>query len=271
VNASASAAGAPETDGSWTTVSDVFANERYRLQELGVLPTRVPSPGSAAMVGRVASASAEIAVGKFLLVNPVSVLGAEAEGGAGVTLADTTTTVPVYLVGPGLPQTGDLLVCRFVDFRWVAERKGATAPGGNTIPGCPCVDIPASLYMHVATQPVAGFVSFVFPSALQWMAKPAELAIYRSDAFGYYGTTDVWSSDNTSKFRYWFSCSGGIYFVSGLLTPDSPFGYPGQFLIMSWLAGLPGNTCSPFRLTNGSTTSSVYRVQGISIDTGGPS
>jgi hypothetical protein len=90
------------------------------------LPPRYQSPGAATMVGQVVTASP--AVGKFMLVNPVSVFGTEGEGNTGVTTANTGVTVPVYLVGPGVPKTGDMLVCRFVDYRWVAERKKVATP-----------------------------------------------------------------------------------------------------------------------------------------------
>ena len=81
-----------------------FDNDRRRLRGARPLPPRFPSPGSAVMVGQVVSAKP--VVGTFMMVNPVSVAGGEAEGAAGVTTADAAVTVPVYLVGPGVPQTG---------------------------------------------------------------------------------------------------------------------------------------------------------------------
>ena len=80
--------------------------------------------------------TASPAVGKFLMMNPVSVLGAESEGAAGVITVNSSVKVPVYLVGPGVPQTGDLLVCRFVDYRWVTQRRTPTShPGSGACTG----------------------------------------------------------------------------------------------------------------------------------------
>lgn len=92
-----------------------------------------PPPGCAAFVGQVAAGSSP-SVGEFFLVNPVTVGGAEVLGGAGDFDAGAAA-VPVYLVGPGTPGVGDMLVCRSVDFRWVAEFQGGcrlclTALGG---------------------------------------------------------------------------------------------------------------------------------------------
>jgi hypothetical protein len=95
------------------------------------LPRPTPAPagpgGSAAFVGVVTTASP--AVGTFCLVTPVVLIGgAEAEGGAATLEADeSAAAVPVYLLGPAAPATGDALVCRFVDYRWVAERTTGTA------------------------------------------------------------------------------------------------------------------------------------------------
>jgi hypothetical protein len=103
------------------------------------------------MVGQVVTAKP--AVGTFMMVNPVSVFGAEAEGGAAVTSADTTVEVPVYLVGPGVPRAGDRLVCRFVDYRWVAERH---VPRGNTNP-CRCTWPRVLTYTGGVSQAETGF------------------------------------------------------------------------------------------------------------------
>ncbi len=85
------------------------------------------------MVGQVVTANPT--VGKFMLVDPISVTGMEAEGLAGVVTANGSVSVPVYLVGPGAPVAGDWLVCRFVDYRWVAERKATNQTQHNP---CQC-------------------------------------------------------------------------------------------------------------------------------------
>src|SRR4051794_32649558 len=127
--------------------SDDF--KRLRLRRAGLV---VPDPdrfggGVPAFVGRVTSTGSKIAVGKFLLVQPTYVLGPEVEGGPGGLTSVPTELVPVYLVGPGTPSTGDFLVCRFVDHRWAAERsnagKGRIGDFG-TIPLCFCTAIRTS-------------------------------------------------------------------------------------------------------------------------------
>ena len=100
---------------------------RYRLDQLGRELATTPDTGSRAFIGKVATATASIAVGKFLTVNPVTVTGAEVERGPATLTVDTTSTVLVDLVGPGLPATGDYLLCRWTDYRWAAERhQGCT-------------------------------------------------------------------------------------------------------------------------------------------------
>lgn len=85
-------------------------------------------------VGQVVSSSP--AVGKFITVNPVRVLGTETDGSAATIAVATGTAIPVYLVGPGVPATGDQLVCRWVSDRWVASR--ATGSGSYTRGYCHC-------------------------------------------------------------------------------------------------------------------------------------
>lgn len=229
------------------------------------------NPGTAVMVGRVVTPSTAIAVGKFLTVTPLSVLGAEVEGGAGATTVDSSAAIAVYLVGPQPAQQGDLLVCRFVDFRWVADRGGSTVVVGHNLTGCPCPVIPDTFSMHVKSQPPSRTESFAFPATFQRMTRPAVLATYRTAPVGWYSTQVYQSSDHYYKYYYSFGCSQGLYFVTCLMTPDSPVGYPGEFLIMNWLVGLPGNSCSPFLLSNGNSGSnSTFPTQGISLDAKGP-
>ena len=114
------------------------------------------------MVGQVVSVAAKIAVGDFLMVNPVSVFGAEAEGGSGVTTINGAVSVPVYLVGPGLPKTGDMLICRFIDHRWVAERKSTHVSAPN---GCNCTWPRVLSFKGSATQATASFYFNNVPSS----------------------------------------------------------------------------------------------------------
>lgn len=60
---------------------------------------------------------------KVYFTHPVLVIGAETEGGAGTFSVDTTTTVPVVMLG-GIPSVGDYLIAYSVGGRWVAEKLG---------------------------------------------------------------------------------------------------------------------------------------------------
>ena len=79
-----------------------------------------------AFVGRVFAKGAIPTTTKvFFAVNPVAILGTEAESKPGVLTVDSSTTVLVYVLGTKAPVAGDHLICRFVGYRWVAERFGA--------------------------------------------------------------------------------------------------------------------------------------------------
>jgi hypothetical protein len=88
------------------------------------------TPGTwPAFVGKVTGPST-ILVGRFVGVQPMVVTGAEVEGGAGtVTQSGAPATVAVLLLGPAVASIGDMLICRYVDSRWVTERmSGAGKP-----------------------------------------------------------------------------------------------------------------------------------------------
>jgi hypothetical protein len=116
-------------------------DDLWRLR-LAAGSTRPPSRGDAsggtpAFLGKVTTAAP--AVGKFLLVDPVLALGPEVEGGTpSFTVSVPGAGIAIYLLGPAVPVTGDYLVCKFVDYRWVAERgKTGGGGGGHRFCGCP--------------------------------------------------------------------------------------------------------------------------------------
>ena len=100
-----------------------IAREAFRAPRPGVA-----SGGAPAFVGVVTSTGADLGVGKFFAATPEALTGAEVEAG-GCTLTDRPGSVLVYAVGPSPPMTGDHLICRSVDYRWVAERTGTTGSG----------------------------------------------------------------------------------------------------------------------------------------------
>ena len=138
------------------------------------------------------------------------------------------------------------------------------------LPGCPCSSIPSTLYLQVQQSAPVGSENFVMPATLKYGTKPSPLAAYNSDAVGYYSTKSYSTPDGVYVFWYWFGCNSGLYFLQILYDPSSPIGYPGRGFVMSWLAGLTGNTCAPFSMVLGATNSPVYQSQGISINAIGP-
>ena len=147
--------------------------------EISRRPIGLSPAGQPSFVGRiVADARQPTTPGYYYLVNPVAVLGAEAEGGAPTLVADVTTTALVCVIGTRSPSAGDDLICRFVENRWVAERYGATSPPPPpppppTIPGCTCTSIPATLYMSSSGPCVP---SDFQECTIQWGPVPAEFA-----------------------------------------------------------------------------------------------
>ena len=152
--------------------------ERYRRLEpadddsLAVGRREPGLPGEAAFLGLVTTLAP--AVGHYCLVTRQTVGGTQTEGSAGAFVAGLAG-IPVYLVGPAAPVTGDLLVCRWSDHRWVAERgTGSGGGGGIIIPGCPCSSSPATLHM-TSTNPSSN--NHMFQNAtIVWGPTPAGLS-----------------------------------------------------------------------------------------------
>jgi hypothetical protein len=112
--------------------------------------------GPTVLIGHVTTPRSSITVGCFLMVNPVTVLGTEGEGAIPTFSIDTSTKIPVYLVGPAKAQQGDNLICRRVDYRFVAERQSTKGSILTTTPGCPCASGPQTIFM-TATGSGAGY------------------------------------------------------------------------------------------------------------------
>ena len=227
--------------------------ERIRLrQDTLVWPDTDPTGGGVpAFVGQVTSSGANIAVGSFLMVRPTNVLGNETEGGAGTFSTFGSSTVPVYLVGPGKPSTGDYLVCRFVDNRWVAERTKGGGGGGKVgkIPNCFCDPIPAELAMTSA-DPTCNYRMFQ-SCGITYGPHPG----FESLNFGSnYYLSDQGFPDpvaNGAIFYYALLCQYNQFSLTRAYL-ESPYGSPFRDgILYTWLVGGYGNTCDPFHLDNG--------------------
>lgn len=210
--------------------------------------------GIPAFVGQVTSSGSMIKVGSFLLVQPNFVLGPEVEGGSGVFSPFGSSTIPVYLVGPGKPSTGDYLVCRFVDNRWVAERTLASTGTGKvgSLPFCFCDPIAATLTMTSADQS-CNYRMFQ-SCTLLFGPTPAGFAPLNLGAHTFLSTQGFPDPlANGAMFNYYLTCQYNQFNLTRIYL-ESPFGSPFRDgVLYSWLLGGYGNTCDPFHLDNGTS------------------
>jgi hypothetical protein len=129
-------------------VYDDFDRLRARRGDARPVDPGLAGRGSPSFVGKVTTTGGSLGVGKFFKVNPVVLTGAETEGGAATATVDTSTTILVYAVGPTAPATNDLVVCRYVRYRWVADNQSGVVVGGGPSPGfgtcCPSNPVPAT-------------------------------------------------------------------------------------------------------------------------------
>ncbi len=233
---------------------DEFKRLRLRQAGPGRLGLESVGPGDGggvpAFVGQVVSDAAAIAPGKFFLVQPATILGPEAEGGVAMLSSNPKADVPVYLLGPGRPAKGDALVCRFVDHRWVAEVSGA-GPVGPTpiaVQGCFC-QVPTTLRMTSA-DPTCNYGMFQSCSIQYGPPDPAyaPLGIVKP---AFLSTMQFIDPLADASFSYLLTCRFNRFSLTRLY-PKSPYGSPYRDgILYTWLVGGAGNTCTPFRLDNG--------------------
>jgi hypothetical protein len=230
--------------------------QRIRLARAGLV---WPEPdldggGVPAFVGQVTSPSSKIKVGSFLMVQPTSVLGHEAEGASGNFTSVGSSTVPVYLIGPGLASTGDYLICKFVDNRWVTERTVPSGGGGSggfgSIPNCFCTEIPATLSM-TSLSPTCNFGMFQ-NCTIQYGPVPS---VYEGLSLGANAFISLESFPDPlqdgNEFQYLLTCYLNQFSLTRLY-PVSIYGSPWRDAVLyTWFVGSYGNSCTPFRLDDG--------------------
>lgn len=228
--------------------------ERLRLRKAGLVPHDNPmvSDTCPAFVGQVTTAAPE--VGKFCLVTPTDVTGPETAGGI-ATLTASPGSIAVYILGPAAPIMGEYLVCRHVDYRWVAERMSSASGhggggGGVPLPGCFCSPIPATLSM-TSFNPACNFGMFQ-SCTIQYGPTPSG---FLGAGLGANSFLSVQSFPDVigggALFRYLLTCQFNQFNLSRVYL-ESPFGSPFRDgLLYTWLLGSSGNTCTPFALTNG--------------------
>jgi len=225
---------------------------RLRLSQ-GRLTGSVDLPeggGTPAFVGQVTSGGSMLGVGKFFLVQPVSILGGESEAGVGAISSNPSASIPVYLLGPGVPATGDYLICRFVDHRWVAEKTGGTGGPSNliTLPSCFC-PVPRTLRMTSA-DPNCNYRMFQ-SCTLQYGLPPAIFASLNITGPTFLSTTLFLDPISNASFYYHLYCLHNQFLLTRLY-PTSPYGSPFRDgTLYTWLVGGYGNVCNPFSLHSG--------------------
>ena len=216
-----------------------------------------PSPLHDALpsfLGRVVTVQSIIKSGRFVKVAPAILLGKEGEGGSG-TFSDAGTGINapsllVYLLGSFVPTTGDYLVCRFVDHRWVAETTGGkVTPGtGILLPSCFCM-VPPTLQM-VSSYPDCNYKMFQ-TCTIQYGPPPPAMVAQNFTSNVFTSTSSFVDPITKSSFFYYFWCQYNQFFLTRIF-PTSPFGSPYRDAILySWVVGGYANTCQPFRLENG--------------------
>jgi hypothetical protein len=212
-------------------------------------PTGRGSGQYPAFVGRVvAHPKLPTATNQYYSVNPVAILGVEAEGTTATLVPDPTSTILVCVIGSKTPSIGDDLVCRFTGNRWVAERFGGQASGGGaTIQGCACVSIPTSLHLS-ASGPCDGVF---LPCSLLYGPTPASLSNINLGANCFLSDQTFVDSLSGLSYRYNFGCDTIFFRLSRVYLPTSTSGAFHDSSIYSWSIGQPGNTCKPFLLSNG--------------------
>lgn len=201
------------------------------------------------VVGQVfAARSIPTTTGVYYSVHPVSVVGAESEGGSGVLVVDASRSFLAYLVGSAPAVTGDYLLCRFIGNRWVAERMGHAASTKINLVGCPC-QVPSTLTMSVQN---ASMNANIFQNAtIQWMVVPPALAALQLGTYAFLSTAQFTDNLSTDQFRYQLFCSGGFFSITRVYE-QSEFGSPfREAYRYRWLPGLYGGTCTPFLFPQG--------------------
>ena len=233
---------------------DLYSQIRYRQARDAGEATRRPSgrgPGQfPAFVGRVfANPKLPAATNQYYSVHPVAILGIEGEGNVASLVPDTSTTILVCVLGSKTPALGDDLICRFAGHRWVAERFGGQAGGGGgpSIPGCACVTVPAVLHMS-SSGPCDGVFQ---PCVLQYGPTPAYLSGINLGANCFLSTATFTDAFSGIQYLYNIECDTIFFHLSRVYLPSANGGAYHDSSIYSWSIGQPGNTCSPFLLSNG--------------------
>lgn len=207
------------------------------------------------------------ATGRYYLVNPVQVTGAESEGGSATLTADTSSTFAV-LVTRGVPALGTNLVARSIGGRWVAEIKAATASCGGVL------TVTVTCVFGPFTTPIAGATVTITQGATTLTGTTNSLgqAVFSPGISGTWNVTATKTNYTTYTGTVVFSCantskaatnapSTGI--ISGRISACGGISLPGVALEVR-------NSTGTTVIATGTTTSATSGDNySISFPTGG--
>lgn len=252
-----------------------------------------PALGTPATLARVITqTSFPTSLGVFYAANPHTITSVAAEGDA-VILNQLPGVIFVNVLNK-IPTSGDILICFSVAYRWVAELFKDDG-GGHNLPGCGCESVPDVIYIHVGnpqtahvTQEDSYIYSPVVSSPLRFQTRPADTIptgttvvnyspAYYSDAkYEAWIYAGQWLLNGTIRFYMYCDPFSGSYSVGLIYTSDAPqsangSNYTGNFSgLISFHAGFPGNTCTPFSMTNGAPVNNNVRARAITLDASAP-
>jgi hypothetical protein len=171
----------------------------------------------------------------IFLAHPAELDGVESNGGTASSVVDSSTVIPVLVVGAPA-SSGDLLVATGVGGRWVAERTQVSMVNGY--PCAPCA-IPET------------------PLTLSWvnalLGGGSTQLIYQSQG--------LWVSSCENQIQFELRCTQNsielrvLYFISGTC-PTGRSQYCSNLLSKPLNIALMGSVCSPFFVTWTLTSSS---------------
>lgn len=171
------------------------------------------------------------AANHYFLGHPVSYTALECEGCADAGSIDTTTSVPVFVIGSTVPAVGDVLTAYGVGNRWVAER-GTPAANCCMTTCAPC-KIPKKNLILSYVNAISGDGA----TTLYYSPEP-----------------DAWTSECVNGLLFKLICNGGelelrvIYFTTGPC-PTGTQQYCSNLRVTPYGLTLSAYVCSPFSTT----------------------
>lgn len=185
----------------------------------------------------------------IILTHPIAPGGNQTEGTATGVTVNAMRTRPFAVFGTRVPADGEILVAYWISGRWCAW-IGAQGGGSSTvtIPGCVCTNSPLTISMTV-TNPTLN--NQIFNSCtIHYGPTPSVLLPVVLTASSYLSETSFHDPILNNDYFYLLTCTSTSY----VLTRVYPSAFGGPFRDQpryQWSPGFPGNTCSPFLMSNG--------------------